>query len=75
MTSNPPPTAAFMTAAALALKILSARLLAFLALGMTFGLFCYALAAATWISYISAGSFAILVYLPALWSAHRGSTS
>jgi hypothetical protein len=72
MTENP-PAAAFATAMSIALRILTARLLAFLSLGMTFGLFCYALSAATWISYISAGSFAIIVYLPALFSAHRGS--
>lgn len=72
MTDNP-PAAAFATAISIALRILTAKLLAFLSLAATFGLFCWAMSQTTWISYITAGSFAILVYLPALFSAHRGS--
>ncbi len=63
----------FANALSIALRIVTIRLLSFLALGMTFGLFCYAMSQASWISYICAGSFAVLVYLPALFSAHRGS--
>lgn len=69
-----PPQVAFATGISIALRLVSIRLLAFLALGMTFGLFCYAMAQASWISFICAGSFAVLVYLPALLSAHRGSS-
>jgi hypothetical protein len=68
------PQSVFASALSIALRIVSARLLAFLALGMTFGLFCWALHDANWISYIGASTFGLIVYLPALWSAHRGST-
>lgn len=71
--SEMPPAQAFATAISIALRIVSIRLLAFLALGMTFGLFCWALYEHTWIAYIAAATFAVVGYLPALFSAHRGS--
>jgi putative Mn2+ efflux pump MntP len=68
-----PPQQAFATAISIALRIVSIRLLTFLALGMTFGLFCWAMHEASWIAFISASTFGAIVYLPALFSAHRGS--
>jgi putative Mn2+ efflux pump MntP len=74
MTEGMPPQQAFATAISIALRLVSIRLLSFLALGMTFGLFCYAMVQASWISFVCAATFAVLIYLPALLSAHRGSS-
>lgn len=54
----------------MALKILAERVLVLLALGMTFGLFCWALWAGTNISLITSAVFALGVFLPVLF---RGS--
>jgi len=70
VSDNPPPHV-LATALSIALRIVSARLLAFLALGMAFGLFAWSLYEHTWIAYIGAATFTVLVYLPALWSAHQ----
>jgi ABC-type dipeptide/oligopeptide/nickel transport system permease component len=51
------------------LKVLAAKLLALIALGMTFGLFCYAISDHSWIAYTSASTFAALIFLPSLWNA------
>lgn len=48
------------------IRVLSARLLAFLALSMTFGLFCWAMWAHEWIAYTTAMTFAFLTFIPAL---------
>jgi hypothetical protein len=71
MTNNPPE--AFAAALSVALRILSTRALAFLALFMSFGLMGWAMWAQTWIAFTSATTFAVLAYLPALWST-RGSS-
>lgn len=51
----------------IALRVLSARLLAFLALGMSFGLFCWALYLQTWISFAMAATFGVSIFLPVLF--------
>lgn len=71
MTNNPTPEA-FATALSIALRILSTRLLAFLALIMSFSLACWALWEHTWMAFTLAATFAVLTYLPALWST-RGA--
>lgn len=71
MTREPMPEA-FAAALSVALRILSTRALAFLALLMTFALACWAMWAHTWIAFTLAASFAVLAYLPALWST-RGN--
>lgn len=72
MTENP-PTAAFMTALMVALKILSTRALCFVALVMSFGLFVYCMLERSVISFIAATTFAVITYLPALWRDRGGS--
>jgi hypothetical protein len=47
-------------------EVLSRRILVFVALAMTFGLFCWAMAAATVLSVCVAGTFAAMVFLPIL---------
>lgn len=48
-------------------KVLASRVFLFLALFMTFGLFCWALAEATWVALALSGTFAVLVFLPILF--------
>jgi putative Mn2+ efflux pump MntP len=74
MTEGMPPAQAFATAISIALRLVSIRLLSFLALGMTFGLFCWAMHEASWIAFICASTFGLIGFLPALLSAHRGSS-
>ena len=49
-----------------ALRVLNRRLLTLLALGMTFGLFCWAMALGDWLHFAIAGAFGILIFLPIL---------
>ena len=49
-------------------RILAARILAFLSLLMTFGLFCWAIYLQTWIGYAVATTFGAFVFLPCLWA-------
>lgn len=49
-------------------RILSARILAFISLLMTFGLFCWAIYLQTWIGYAVATTFGVFVFLPCLWA-------
>lgn len=65
MTQNPAPEA-FAAALSVALRILSTRALAFLALGMSFGLFCWSMWMHEWISFATATTFTILTFLPSL---------
>jgi hypothetical protein len=74
MTQNP-PTVSFMTALAVALKIVSTRALCFAALAMSFGLFTYAMIERSVISFVTAATFSVITYLPALWRDHKGSAS
>lgn len=67
-----PPTADFMLAMHLALKILSSKALCFLALAMSFGLFIWAMVERTPIAFAAATTFAIITYLPALWRDRGG---
>lgn len=71
--SDMPPSAAFMTALAVALKILSTRALCFLALLMSFGLFAWCMLERSVISFIAATTFSIITYLPALWRDRGGN--
>ena len=50
-----------------ALRMLSSRVLLFLAMMMTFGLFCWAMWMGTLLGLIMAATFACLVYLPVLF--------
>jgi len=50
-------------------RILAARILAFVALLMVFGLFCAAVWYQTWQAYAVAGTFGITIFLPVLWAA------
>lgn len=58
---------------ALGIRMLSQRLLAFLALGMTFGLFCWALYLQTWISFAMAATFGVSIFLPVLFRSGDSS--
>lgn len=61
-----PPDQAFSVAVGLALKVISAKSLVYLALGMSFGLFCWAMATASVLALATAATFALMVFLPAL---------
>lgn len=50
----------------LALRIFTGRLTLLLALGMAFGLFCWAMWMGTTLSLVVAGTFTTLVFLPVL---------
>jgi hypothetical protein len=56
-----------------AYKVLSARLLALLALMMSFGLFCWAMAYATWLHFTVAAVFGVTIFLPVLWGTRGNS--
>jgi hypothetical protein len=58
-----------VAAVEVAYKVLAARVLAFLALGMTFGLFAWAMYLATWLHFSIAGAFGVCIFLPVLWHA------
>ena len=51
------------------LRILAARVLAFVALLMVFGLFCAAIWYQTWVAFAVAGTFGVTIFLPVLWAA------
>jgi hypothetical protein len=51
------------------LKVLAAKILTLISLGMTFGLFCYAISDHSWVAYTTATTFAVFIFLPALWNA------
>jgi hypothetical protein len=55
-----------------AYKVLSRRLLTLLGLLMTFGLFVWAMMAATWLHFAIAGAFGIVIFLPILWGGRQG---
>lgn len=67
-----PPTAAFMTALSVALRILSTRALVFLALFMACGMFAWCMIERSVLSLVAATIFSVITYLPALWR-DRGS--
>lgn len=50
-------------------RILAARILAFIALLMVFGLFCAAIWYQTWVAFAVAGTFGLTIFLPVLWAA------
>lgn len=54
-----------------ALTVLTHRLLTLVALAMSFGLFCWAMYAATWVQAAVAGGFAVVVFLPVLAKDRR----
>jgi hypothetical protein len=54
----------------IALHLLSKQVTFILALGMAFGLWCWALWAGSWISLAGAGGFTLLVFLPILFRGH-----
>jgi hypothetical protein len=72
MTEGMPPPQAFAIGISIALKILSSRALAFLALIMSFGLFSWCMLERSVISFVAATTFSVVTYLPALWR-DRGS--
>jgi hypothetical protein len=47
-------------------RVLATRALVFVAVAMTFGLFCWALAVGTWLALVTSGTFAVFVFLPIL---------
>lgn len=51
-----------------AFGILAARFLAALSLLMTCALFGWAMASATWLHFIVAATFGMVIFLPVLWS-------
>lgn len=58
-----------------ALRILSMRLITILALAMTFGLFCWAMARGEWLHFAIAGAFGLTIFLPILWTGKPGVPS
>jgi len=70
--SDNPPTAAFMTALAVALRILSTRALCFVALFMAGGMFAWCMLERSVISFAAATTFSVITYLPALWRDRGG---
>lgn len=59
------------TAIQVAYRILAARLTILLGLMMTFGLFAWAMAQATWVHLGGAVAFGVLVFLPILFGSNR----
>ena len=51
----------------IALQLLATKVTFILALGMTFGLWCWAMWAHEWIALAAAGGFTVLVFLPVLF--------
>lgn len=58
---------------ALALRVLSERLLCILALLMTFGLFCWSMWMQTVLSAVIASTFGGVIFLPVLFSSRSRS--
>jgi hypothetical protein len=56
----------------IAMQVVSSKIILILALGVTAGLFCWALWLGTWLGLAIAASFAILVFLPVLF---RGASN
>jgi hypothetical protein len=56
---------------ALAVRYLTAQILTYLALGMTFGLFCWAMWMQSLLAYLVAVTFGGVVFLPVLWRGER----
>ena len=52
-------------------RILAARVLAFVALLMVFGLFCWAIYLQTWVGFTVASTFGVTIFLPVLWAAKK----
>jgi|WetSurMetagenome_2_1015567.scaffolds.fasta_scaffold696393_3 hypothetical protein len=50
----------------IALGVVTGRMMVILALGMAFGLFCWAMWEHSWIALAIAGTFAVIVFLPVL---------
>jgi hypothetical protein len=58
-----------------ALRILSMRLITLLALLMTFGLFCWAMAIGQPLHFAIAGAFGVIIFLPILFVGKPGVSS
>ena len=56
-------------------RILAARILAFIALLMVFGLFCWAIYLQTWVAFAIAGTFGITIFFPVLCQAKPQRTN
>ena len=56
-------------------RVLAMRSLVYVALLITAGLFCWALAAATWLALATSGTFAVFVFLPILYRCARKEDS
>jgi hypothetical protein len=56
-------------------RVLAMRILVYVALVMTAGLFCWALAAGTWQALATSGTFAVFVFLPILYRCARKEDS
>ena len=56
-------------------QVLASRVLVFLALVMTFGLFCWSLATGSWVSLATSGTFAAFVFWPILLRGMRKDSS
>lgn len=52
-------------------SVLATRVFLFVALLMTFGLFCWALAVGTVLALAASGTFAVLVFLPILARSNK----
>jgi hypothetical protein len=59
------------TAIQVGMRILAARLIVLLSLLMTFGLFAWAMALATWVHLGAAVAFGVLIFLPILWGGNK----
>lgn len=62
---------AVMGAINLSLKVLSRHTLAFIALFMTFGLFCWSMWEHTWLALSISGGFGVTIFLPILSRSMR----
>lgn len=60
--------------AGVGLRLLAARLIAILSLLMSFGLFCYAISDHSWVAYVTATTFALVIFIPALWNSRSKDT-
>lgn len=62
-----PASSSVINILTLALQAVSSRMLVFLSMSMSFGLFCWAMWAGETLRLIIAGSFTVLVFLPVLF--------
>lgn len=61
-----------LVGADVALKLISARLITILALLMTCGMFVWTMCDPTILRCIMASTWAVVIFLPVLWSGRRG---